>query len=547
MSTNGHVPTFDAIIVGGGHNGLTAGAYLAQAGLRVCVLERRNILGGACVTEEVWPGCRVSRASYVVSLLHPKVVGDLRLKEHGYEVHPLDPAYSTLPADGPPLFFFNDEQATCESVARHSRKDAEAYPVFQGLLERMGDFLRPMLLRAPPAVGSRHPGDLLGLLREAGRAAGLSRRDIHDFYRVMTMSVGDLLDDWFENDAFKGAMASTGVVGVWAGPRTPGTAYNLLHHELGEIDGVPGLWGHVRGGMGAISEAIAGSARAAGAVIRTDAAVRSIDVVDGRTVGVTLDGGEVLRAPVVVSGAHPQTTVLELTGAEHFPDDVVEDMRRYKTRGASVKVNWVLSEPPRYEGVSEDDQARLVRSGVAFCPSIDYLERAWQDTCRGIPAEEPYLEVEVPSTIDSSLTDDGSVVMTMFTQYGPSHEAGWPDGAREAYAERCLSILAERAPNVRDAVVHCEVLAPPDLERIFGLIGGSIFQGEQGLDQMAFMRPSPALAQYATPVDGLYLCGAGTHPGGGVMALGGHNAAHRVLHDGRWRRARRRVREMLPT
>jgi phytoene dehydrogenase-like protein len=545
-ATNRRPHSYDALVVGGGHNGLTVAAYLARAGQRVCVLERRDVLGGACVTEEVWPGHRVSRASYVVSLLHPKVVADLRLKDFGYEVHPLDPAYSTLPADGPPLFFFNDEQATVRSLAVHSPRDAEAYPAFQALLGRMADFLRPMLLRPPPALGSRHPGDLLGLLREAGRAAGLTRRDIHDFYRVMTMSVGDLLDDWFEHDAFKGAMASTGVVGVWAGPRTPGTAYNLLHHELGEIDGVPGLWGHVKGGMGAISASIARSAEASGATIRTGADVRSIDVRDGRVLGVTLAGGEGLRAPVVLSGAHPQTTVLDLAGAEHFPDEVVEDLRRYKTRGGSVKVNWVLSEPPRYEGVSDADQERLVRSGVAFCPSIDQLERAWQDACRGVPSEVPYLEVEVPSTIDSTLTDDGSVVMTMFTQYGPYDESGWPEGAREAYADRCLDILAERAPNVRDAVVHREVLAPPDLERIFGLVGGSIFQGEQGLDQMAFMRPTPALAQYATPVDGLYLCGAGTHPGGGVMALGGHNAAQRVLHDQRWRRARRRVREALP-
>ena len=543
---SGAPSSYDAIVVGGGPNGLTAAAYLARAGQRVCVLERRDVLGGACVTEEVWPGHRVSRASYVVSLLHPKVVGDLELKRFGYEVHPLDPAYSTLPAGGPPLFFFNDEQETVRSLAAHSKRDAEAYPGFQALMERMADFLRPMMLRPPPALGSKHPGDLLGLLRDAGRAAGLTRRDIHDFYRVMTMSVGDLLDDWFEHDAFKGAMASTGVVGVWAGPRTPGTAYNLLHHELGEIDGVAGLWGHVKGGMGAISMAIARSAEASGAEVRVGADVRSIDVRDGRVTGVTLAGGEELRAPVVLSGAHPKTTVLELAGAEHFPDEVVSDLRRYKTRGGSVKVNWVLSEAPRYEGVSADDQERLIRSGVAFCPSIDQLERAWQDACRGVPSEVPYLEVEVPSTIDSTLSDDGSVVMTMFTQYGPWDEAGWPDGAREAYADRCLDILAERAPNVREAVIHREVLAPPDLERIFGLVGGSIFQGEQGLDQMAFMRPTPALAQYATPVDGLYLCGAGTHPGGGVMALGGHNAAHRVLHDQRWRRARRRVREALP-
>ena len=541
MSTNGHHPTYDAIVVGGGHNGLAAAAYLAKAGLRVCVLEKRDILGGACVTEEVWPGHRVSRASYVVSLLHPKVVDDLELKKFGYEVHPLDPAYSTIPGDGPPLFFYNDMQQAIDSIRPHSRKDADAYPAFSELLERMADFLRPMMLRPPPALGSRHPGDLFSLLREAGRAAGLSKRDIHDFYRVMTMSVGDLLDDWFECDAFKGAMASTGVVGVWAGPRTPGTAYNLLHHELGEIDGVPGLWGHVKGGMGAISMAIARSAEAAGAVIRTGAAVRSIDVSGGSVTGVTLESGEQLHAPVVMSGAHPKTTVLDMVGAQHFPDEVAEDMRRYKTRGGSVKVNWVLSEPPRYEGVSADDQERLVRSGVAFCPSIDYLERAWQDAVRGRPSEQPYLEVEVPTTIDDTLTDDGSTVVTMFTQYGPYNEEGWPEGSRERYGQQCLDTLGAVAPNVKDAVVHYEVLAPPDLERIFGLLGGNIFQGEQGLDQMAFMRPTPALAQYATPVDGLYLCGAGTHPGGGVMAAGGHNAAKRILSDQRWKKLRRMV------
>jgi phytoene dehydrogenase-like protein len=539
-------PMYDAIVVGGGHNGLTAAAYLAHAGLKVCVLERRDILGGACVTEEVWPGHRVSRASYVVSLLQPQVVSDLRLKDFGYEPHPLDPAYAALGEDGRVVMFHNDEQQTCESIAKHSRADAEAYVAFEALLERMAGFLRPLMLRPPPALGSKRPGDLLSLLREAGRAAGLSQRDVQTFYRVMTMSVGDLLDDWFEDDLLKGAVASTGVVGVWAGPRTPGTAYNLLHHALGEIDGVGGLWGHVKGGMGAISTAIARSAQSAGAEIRTGASVQSIDVTGGRVVGVTLSSGEALRAPVVVSGAHPKTTVLDLTGPEHFPEEVVEDMRRYKTRGGSVKVNWILSEPPRYENASPEDRELLLRSGVAFCPSIDYLERAWQDACRGAPSEAPYLEVEVPTTIDPTLTDDGSTVMTMFTQYGPWEASAWPDGAREAYGERCLSQVAVHAPNVRDAVVHHEVLAPPDLERIFGLVGGSIFQGEQGLDQMAFMRPTPALSRYSTPVDGLYLCGAGTHPGGGVMAAGGHNAAKRILHDRRWRRLRRRMREAVP-
>jgi phytoene dehydrogenase-like protein len=525
--------TFDAIVVGGGHNGLTAAAYLSRAGLRVCVLERRDILGGACVTEEVWPGQRVSRASYVVSMLQPKVVEDLRLREFGYKPIPLDPAFGTITPDGLPVFFFNDPERTRTSVARLSKRDALRYPEFEEMLARMAGFLRPLMLRPPPALGSKRPGDLLSLLREAGRTAGLARRDVLELFRVMTMSVGDLLDEWFESNVLKGAWASTGVVGVWAGPRTPGTAYNLLHHALGELEGVSGLWGHVRGGMGAISMAIARSAEASGATIRTGAAVGSIDVESGRVTGVTLDSGEQIRAPLVLSGAHPRTTILELAGARHFPDDVVRDMERFRSRGGSVKVNCILSEPPRYEGVAADEAELLLGTGIALCPSIDYLERAWQDATRGEPAERPYVEIEQPSAVDDSLTDDGTFVMTLFTQYGPHDEAGWPKGSREAYGQRCLDIVARHAPNVKDALVHHEVLAPPDLERIFGLQGGSIFQGEQGLEQMAFMRPSPLIAQYATPVDGLYLCGAGTHPGGGVMAACGHNAAMRVLKDRR--------------
>ncbi len=527
----------DVIVVGGGHNGLTCAAYLARSGLDVCVLERRHILGGACVTEEIWPGQRVSRASYVVSMLQPKIVSELRLHEFGYEAIPLDPSYATFGPDGKPIFFFHDVQRTQAELARYSRKDASAYPGFEELLARAADFLRPLLLRPPPALGSKRPGDLLGLLREAGRAAGLARRDAHELFRVMTMPVGDLLDDWFETDALKGAIASTGVVGVWAGPRTPGTAYNLLHHELGELNGIPGAWGHVKGGMGGISQALARSAEAHGATVRTDAAVRSIDVSEGRIDGVTLDSGEEVGAQVVVSGAHPRTTVLELVGPEHFPDEVGEDMRRFRSRGGSVKINCILSEPLRFGEHGE----QLLRTGIALCPSIDYLERAWQDAVRGEPAAGPYIELELPSSVDPSLTDDGTHVMTMFTQYGPHNEDGWPDGAREAYAQRCFDIVAEYAPNVRESLVHHEVLAPPDLERIFGLSGGSIFQGEQGLDQMAFMRPSPLLAQYATPVDGLYLCGAGTHPGGGVMGACGHNAAQRVLKDRRRLSLRRAV------
>jgi phytoene dehydrogenase-like protein len=539
---NGRRPDFDAIVVGAGHNGLTAAAYLQRAGLRVCVLEARDVIGGACVTEELWPGQRVSRASYVVSMLQPKVVADLELTRFGYDPIPLDPEFATFAADGRPILLPNDERIAYEQIARVSRKDAEAMAPFNALFEKAARFLKPMMLKAPPAAGSKRPGDVFELLREAGRAAGLSRRDLMDIYRLMTMSVGDLLDDHFETDELKGAYASSGVVGVWAGPYTPGTAYNLLHHALGEVDGVQGAWGHVRGGMGAISGAIAASARAAGATIRTGTPVASIDVEAGRVTGVTLTSSETIQAPVVLSGAHPKRTVLDLVGAEHFPDEVAEDMRRYRTRGGSVKINAILSEPPRYTNATPEVSEQLLHASVAIAPSVPYLERAWQDATLGRPAEGPYIEVEVPTSIDPSLTDDGTTVLTMFTQYGPHAAADWPDGAREAYAQRCFDLLAQHAPNVRDAVIHYEVLAPPDLERIFGLEGGSIFQGEQGLDQMAFMRPSPAIARYATPVHGLYLCGAGTHPGGGVIAAAGHNAAHRALRDLRAGRYRQRLR-----
>jgi phytoene dehydrogenase-like protein len=522
---------YDAIVVGGGHNGLVTAAYLARAGLSVCVLERRGVLGGACVTEEVWPGHRVSRASYVVSMMLPKVVEELRLRDFGYDPIPLDPNFATITPEGQALRFYNDPHQTAEALREHSAHDARAFPAFEEMFNQQARFFRPLLLKPPPALGSKRPADLLELLREAARVAGLGAAETRELFRVMTMSVGDLLDEWFESDVVKGAYASTGVVGVWAGPYSPGTAYNLLHHWLGELDGVMGLWGHMRGGMGAISESIAASARAAGAVIRTDAPVASIDVRGGRVTGVTLASGEEIAATTVISGAHPKTTVLDLVGADHFPDEVVRDIRRWRTRGGSVKINCVLSEPPRFEGLPPEQASELLHSSCVFCPSIDYLERAWQDAVRGRPAAEPYVEMEVPSLGDPSLTDDEAIVVTMFTQYGPWSKEDWGPEDRAAYADRCFEIVSRHAPNFRDALIHHEVLAPPDIEEIFGMVGGSIFQGEQGLEQMAFMRPSPELARYATPVPGLYVCGAGTHPGGGVIGASGHNAAQRVLRD----------------
>ncbi len=313
-------------------------------------------------------------------------------------------------------------------------------------------FVRPMMVRQPPALGSKAPVDIAGILKEAGRIAGMSQRDVQKLVRIFTMSVGDMLDGFFENDYLKGSIASTGVVGVWAGPYTPGTAYNLLHHALGELDGNVGSWGQVIGGMGAISEAIASSARAAGAEIQTDAEVASIDSAGGRVTGVTLADGTVHTAPIVASGAHPKTTILDLAGGDNFPAEVTEDMEAYRTRGASVKVNMVLSEPPVYEGLSEEDSKHLLTAGVNYCPSLDYLERAWQDAVRGEPSANPYTELEVPSSIDPSLTDDDRWIATMFTQYGPPTHEEWPDGARERYADNCVENMAQFAPNLPGAI-----------------------------------------------------------------------------------------------
>ena len=527
---------YDAVVVGGGHNGLVAAAYLARAGLGVCVLERRPVLGGACVTEEVWPGRRVSRAAYVESLLQPKVVRELDLKAFGYAPLPVDPGFATV-VDGEALFFHRSPSATSASLSRHSSLDAARYPEFQRMVQRVVHCLRPLVLRQPPRLGSLRSEDMATLVRAAANVARLPRPYRHELARALTGSVADWMEAWFESEAVRAVWASTGVIGAWAGPHEPGTAFNLLYHSIGGIDRVGGLWGHVRGGMGAISEAIAASARAAGCDVLVSAPVRSIDVTGERVCGVSLSDGREIRAPIVLSNAHPLTTVMDLVGVRHFPDEAVAELKRLRTRGGSVKINCTLSEPPRFEGMNAAEQATLLRTGVSLCRSVDHLERAWRDALDGKPADEPHVEMQVPSAVDSTLTDDGSIVMNLFAQFGPPQAEAWGGDARETFGERCLQEVARVAPNVPASVIDLEVLAPPDLEEVLGLVGGSIFQGEPALDQLGILRPAPLLARYATPVRGLYLCGAGTHPGGGVTGAPGHNAAHRVLRDLR-RRAR---------
>ncbi|MFN2544556.1 MAG: phytoene desaturase family protein [Actinomycetota bacterium] len=524
IELNTGVQTYDAIVVGGGHNGLVCAAYLARAGRRVAVLERRELVGGASVTEEVWPGYRVSTAAYVVSLLQPKIVRDLQLQRHGYHVYPLDPAYFLPFPDGRSLLVWDDARKAAREIATISPRDADAYLEYDRALAELVRVIRPLLLRRPPAIDVRSAADVGELLRLAAHFFRYRKR-MARLVDLMTLSVSDFLDEWFEDDAVKGALCPGGVIGAWGGPKTPGTAYVLLHHRMGEVSGLRGGWGFVRGGMGALSEAIAAAARAAGAEVRTNAEVRRVDVREGRAIGVTLADGTELRARVVVSGIHPRTTFLDHVGAEHLPPDAVREIERFRTRSPSAKVNVALSELPDFVARPGREPGPQHPEFI-INPSIDYLERAWDDCKYGRPSDHPMMDCVIPTTKDPSLAPDGQHVMTCFVQYVP-----YGDVDREAFGDRVIDTIAEYAPNVKGAVLHRQVLTPKDLEERFGLLGGNIFHGEMSLDQLFSMRPIPQASGYRTPLRGLYLCGSGTHPGGGVMGAPGHNAARVIAAD----------------
>ncbi|MGH2678636.1 MAG: phytoene desaturase family protein [Actinomycetota bacterium] len=521
----------DAIIVGGGHNGLACAAYLARAGLDVLVLERRDLLGGAAVTEEPWPGYRISSASYVVSLMPPRIEQELRLHSHGYRVSLIDPDYWVPYPDGSALTLWGDVGRTAEEIARFSKADADAYVEFDRYFERLGTLLRELLFVVPPNLTLR---DGLSWLKLGTRFRHWTGRDIAEIVRLFTLSGADFLDEWFEDERVKGALATQAIIGAWCGPMSPGSAYVLLHHWIGEVSGQAGAWGWVHGGMGAVSAALASAARAAGAEIRTAAPVRSVVIREGRARGVELEDGTVLPARRVISNAHPITTYLDLVGEAQLPDQVVRDVRRYRTRSGSVKVNLALGELPRPTAwggpVPGDPHTGL----LAVSPSIEYLERAWDDAKYGRTSERPYLEAVFPTVFEPDVAPDGKHVALCFTQFGPFElaEGSW-DTERAAYGDRIIGILDEHCPGLASSVEHVEVLAPPDIEERFGLLGGNIFQGEMSPDQMFSMRPIPGYADHRSPVTGLYLCGSGTHPGGGVMAVPGRNCASVVARDAR--------------
>jgi phytoene dehydrogenase-like protein len=520
---------YDAIVIGGGHNGLVCAAYLARSGQRVLVLERREQIGGAAVSQEVFPGFTFSVFSYVVSLLRPEIIRDLDLPRHGLHILPLESTLTPL-ADGDYLAQCNDHDQNRRELARHSLRDAEAYDDLGRVLHRMARAVKPLLGMMPPDPASLHPRDLAGLARLGGHLRDLGAEDFHALHKLLTMSSADYLDEWFETEALKATKSASGIIGTLLGPRSPGTAYVLLHHYMGELDGVFRAWGFAKGGNGSVSAAIAAAARRFHADIRTAAPVAKVIVKGGGAIGVALESGEEIHAKIVVSGADSRRTFLELVGAEHLSDEFVAAIRRIRYRGASGKVNLALAELPRFTCLPE--AGPFLRGAISISPSVDYLERAYDEAKYGEFSRRPYLDIVIPSLLDPAMAPPGKHVMSIFAQYAPyALNGGWSDARREAFGDAVIDTLAEYAPNLKGAILHRQVITPADIERTVGLTEGNIFQGELSLQQMFFLRPVPGWAQYATPVRGLYQCGAGTHPGGGVMGASGRNAARAILRE----------------
>jgi phytoene dehydrogenase-like protein len=520
---------YDVIVIGGGHNGLVNAAYLARAGKRVLVLERRHVLGGAAVTEEVFPGFKFSVCSYVVSLLRPEIIRELDLPRHGLEILPLDGTFTPMP-DGDYLWRVNDHAKTRREIARHSKLDAEAYDEYGKAMIEMAHFVKPVMNMTPPDPASLNPKGLLELLGMGRRFQKLSADDKYNQVQLMTMSAVDFLDQWFETDVLKATMSASGIIGTFLGVRSPGTAYVLLHHYMGEIDGAFRSWGLSRGGTGAISNAIAGAAREAGAEIRTESPIAKIILKNGQAKGVVLENGDEFYAEAISSSVDPRLTFMKMVGAENLPEDFVEDIQRYKFRGSSGKVNLALDGLPNFK--SQPGAGPHLRGAISISPSVDYLERAYDEAKYGSYSRRPYIDIVIPSFTDPSVAPPGKHVMSCFVQYAPYHlkEGSW-DEKREEFGDAVIDTIAEHAANIKEIILHRQVLTPLDLEREFGLSEGNIFQGELTLEQLFFLRPVPGWAQYRSPIRNLYMCGSATHPGGGIMGASGRNAAMEIMKD----------------
>ena len=520
---------FDAIVIGGGHNGLVNAAYLARAGLKVLVLERRRLVGGAAVTEEVFPGFKYCVCSYVVSLLRPEIIRDLDLPACGLEILPLESTFTPLPS-GDYLVRWADHDLTRRELYRHSPRDADAYDEFGHLMHQLAFAVKPVLGMMPPDLTSFAPSDLAGLLRLGRYVRGLGADRFHALVKLMTMSAAEYLEEWFETEALRATMSASWIIGTFLGPRSPGTAYVLLHHYMGEIDGVFRAWGFARGGTGAVSNAIATAAERRGVTIRTGAPVARVLTRGGRARGVVLESGEEIAAKVVVSALDPKRTFLELVDPASLPGELIEDIRRFRIRGSSGKVNLALSELPSFTclpGIGPH-----LRGAMSISPSVEYLERAYDDAKYGAFSRRPYMDIVIPSLIDPGMAPPGKHVMSIFVQYAPYQlNGGWTDARREAFGDTVIDTLSQYAPNLRGAILHRQVLTPADMEREMGLTEGNIFHGELSLHQLFSLRPAAPWAQYRTPIAGYYQCGSGTHPGGGISGAPGRLGALRILKD----------------
>jgi phytoene dehydrogenase-like protein len=517
---------YDAVVIGGGHNGLTAAAYLARAGRRVLVLERREILGGATVTEEVFPGFKFSVGSYVVSLLRPEIIRELQLARHGLQVLPVDGTLT--PLDDDYLWRTDDHGRTMRELRRWSKKDAEAYEEYSLLMAEMARFAKPLLGQAPPRTNALDPTGLLNLAGLARRFAALPEAQQTAFIQLLTMSSADFVSQWFETEPLRATLSASGIIGTFLGPRSPGSAYVLLHHYLGEVDGDYRAWGLPIGGTGAIAAAIADAAREAGAEIRTEAPVAQVLVRGGRASGVVLESGEEIDASAVLSSADVRTTLGRLLPSGTLAAEDEAAVKRYKFRGSSGKVNIALEALPTFTclplGTTE-----VYRGMVSISPSIDYLERAYDDAVAGRFSREPYVDMGFPTAMDPSMAPPGKHVMACFVQYAPYElaEGTWDD-QREAFGDAVVAAVARYAPDLPSKILHRQVLTPLDIERRFGLSEGNIFQGELLLEQLFANRPLPG-GGYRTPVAGLWMCGSSTHPGGAISGAPGRNAAMEVL------------------
>jgi phytoene dehydrogenase-like protein len=543
------MPRVDAVVVGGGHNGLVAAAFLAKAGLRPLVLEAREVVGGAAVTEEPWgPDWKVTALSYVMSLMPPAIVDGLQLDRHGYHVYPMGPSYLGLP-DGRGLVMSDDPRERFDSVAALSKRDAEAVVRWDAWLEGIAAVLGPLLTRVPPRLGSRRPGDLADQLRLAWGLRGLDVRGAGDVARLFAMSIGDLLREWFETDAVQAMQAVNGVIGTWAGPEEPGTAYVMLHHSIGDVGAGSGLgqWGYPRGGMGAVSDAIRRAAESFGATVRTAAPVERVRTRDGRVLGVALADGQEIDTDVVVTAVHPQIGFLRHLDAAELPDDFVAAIRRWRSRSGVVKVNLALSELPDLTSHPGTDLQAHHTGAIELAHSLEYLETAFQEARAGRAASRPFSDGCIPSVFDDSLCPPGTHVMSLFTQWVPHTWSDEPDAAElEAYADRVIDGYTELAPNLRRSILHRQVIGPYEMEQTYGLIGGNIFHGELSVDQLFHNRPAAGYADHRSPIRGLYQAHSATHGGGGVCGIPGWQAARAVLQDRRRHRRRHPWRRTSP-